>query len=505
MQLSRDDLPQEDVVTDSMQGTRATDSSGETLAQYSVTRHRFAAAHASFDYIVKAGTLVIRDEHGKAIASMGYFAYTRSESSDPAERPLLFAFNGGPGCSSVFVHLGLLGPRCVLVADAAPTPPAPYRMADNEFSILDKADLVFIDPVGTGLSRAAPGKNDTEFWTVDADIDCVSRFIEQYASENHRWCSPKYLLGESYGTIRATAVAAHLSQRDSISFNGLILIGAAMDIEAIHTELPGNERPYATYLPSFAAAAWYHNLLPGGSRPLENLLDEVRDYALGPFAAALMKGNALSEEARSGTAEAVRKYTGLSTDYIKAANFRISEFAFASELLRSKGRVVSRLDARFTGPISDPLQRAADYDPLRSSITPAYAAAFQDYLHRDLRFGVDQAYRITNYHNIGDNWDWSHQPIGTSGVRQTLVNSGVDLSTLMVRDTHLKILVLNGYFDLGSAFAATEYMISHLRVPGDSGARITMKYYESGHLPYIHLPSLRRIKDDVAAFLDSSH
>jgi carboxypeptidase C (cathepsin A) len=505
MQTHRDDPVREGLAPGSMTDTREPDCTRAAGAQCSVTRRRFTAVDPSFDYTATAGTLVIRDDDDKPIADMGYIAYTRDDCKELAERPLLFAFNGGPGCSSVFVHMGLLGPKRVLVTDAAPTPPAPYRMVDNEFSILDEADLVFIDPVSTGLSRAVSGKKDSDFWSVDADVDCVSRFIEQYASDNHRWCSPKYLLGESYGTIRATSVAAYLSHRDSLSFNGLILIGAAMDIEAIHTELPGNERPYATYLPSFTAAAWYHDVLPGGKRPLEPLLEEARNYALGPFATALMRGNALSEEARHTVAQAVHGYTGLSIEYIKAANFRISEFAFANELLRGRRSVISRLDARFIGPISDPLQKAADYDPLRASITSAYAAAFQDYFRRDLGFGAGRTYRITNYHNIGDGWDWSHRPIGVAGLQQTLVNSGVDLAAMMTRDSNLKVLVLNGYFDLGSAFAATEYMISHLKIPGDSRSRITMKYYESGHLPYIHLPSLRRIKEDLAAFLESAH
>jgi len=505
MQTHRGDPTREGFAADSLTDTSEADGKREARAECSVTRHRFTAIDPGFNYTATAGTLLVRDDDDSPIASIGYIAYTRDDSKDLAERPLLFAFNGGPGCSSVFLHMGLLGPKRVLVTDAAPTPPAPYRTADNEFSVLDKADLVLIDPVSTGLSHAVCGKKDADFWGVDPDVDCVSRFIEQYASDNHRCCSPKYLLGESYGTIRATSVAAYLHHRDSLNFNGLILIGAAMDIEAIHTELPGNERPYATYLPSFTAAAWYHDLLPGGRKPLEPLLAEVRDYALGPFAVALMRGNALSDEVRRSVAEAVQKYTGLSTDYIEAANFRISEFAFAQELLRSRGKVVSRLDARFTGPTPDPLQKAADYDPLRSSITPAFTAAFQDYFHRVLGFGAGRTYRITNYHNIGDNWDWSHQPAVMAGLQQPLVNSGVDLAAMMVRDPNLKVLVLNGYFDLGSAFAATEYMISHLRIPGDYSCRIAMKYYESGHLPYIHLPSLRRIKEDLDAFLDSTH
>ncbi len=475
----------------------------EPSSQNSVTRHHFSAGGASFDYTATAGTVVIRDDDDRPIANMGYIAYSRDDRRDISRQPVLFAFNGGPGSSSVFLHMGLLGPKRAVVRDGGSTP-APYSTADNEFSVLDRTDIVLIDPVGTGLSHAVCRKKDADFWSVDVDVDSVGRFIAQYVGEHGRWSSPKYLLGESYGTTRAAALVNYLLAERALTFNGVIFLSAALDMEMIFTALPGNERPYATYLPSFAAAAWYYRLVPGAQGPLQPFLQEVRQYAQGPFAEALMKGNALSVKERDAVAEQVHQYTGLSTEYIKAANFRIAESAFAQELLKSRGRVIARLDARYNGPVQDARQKDADYDPLFAYINPPYTAAFQDYLHNDLKFSAAQTYRPYNA-AAGESWNLSHRPVGMSGEPQRLVNSGVDLAQTLVRDPNLKVLVLNGYFDLGSPFATTEYMMSHLQIPPDAVARIQMKYYESGHMIYVHLPSLRQLKQDLDQFLDSTH
>jgi len=482
------------------EGGKKDDWVRQPSAQSSVTAHRFSAGGTAFDYVATAGTLVLRDDDDRPIANMGYIAYTRSDGNKAASRPILFAFNGGPGSSSVWLHLGLLGPKRVLVEDAGPTPAAPARMVDNEFGMLDMADVVLIDPVGTGLSRSVCSKKDPDFWGTDADADSVSRFIAQYVSDNNRWTSPKYILGESYGTTRAAAVVNYLRVCRSLTFNGIILLSLATDIEAIYSDLPGNDRPYPLFLPAFAAAAWYHNLLPGARPPLEPFLDEARRFAEGPFAAALRKGNALSDAERDAVVEQVHRYTGLSVAYIKASNLRISEFAFAQELMRSQGRMVSRLDARFAGVTQDTNEKNAAYDPLLSNIGPAFNAALQDYLHRDLKFGEGQTYRASNF-EIGNKWDWSHHAAGTTGERQPLVNSGVDLARTMIEDPNLRVLVLNGYFDLGSPFSAAEYMISHLQVPKSLTSRIRMEYYEAGHMMYVHAPSLRKLKVDLDAFL----
>ena len=305
-------------------------------AQSSVTQHHFSAGGQSFDYTATAGTLIVRDDDDKPIASIGYVAYTRRPAHDGQSRPIMFAFNGGPGSSSLWLHMGALGPERVVVSDPEPTPNAPYRTVPNAFGVLDKSDLVMIDPVGTGLSHALCNHHDEEFWGVDPDIDSISRFIAQYVSDNDRWTSPKYLLGESYGTTRAAAIVNYLREKRSLEFNGLVLVSVATDIEAIFAELPGNDRPYAVYLPGYAAVAWYHHALPQQPPALEPFLAEVRAYAVGPYTQALIKGDALSDAERDAVAEQLHQYTGLSTEYLKYANLRVSEVMFDHELLKSE-------------------------------------------------------------------------------------------------------------------------------------------------------------------------
>ncbi len=472
-------------------------------AESSVTQHHAVLGGKPLDYAATAGTLVIRDDDDKPMAYLSYVAYTRRDVKDAATRPILFAFNGGPGSSSMWLHMGVLGPKRVVVSDPDPTPAAPYRLVDNEFGVLDKSDLVMIDPVGTGLSRAVCDHKDDEFWAVDPDIESVSRFIAQYVSDNNRWTSPKYLLGESYGTTRGAAITNYLRVKDSLEFNGLILVSVATDIEAIFAHLPGNDRPYAVYLPAYAAVAWYHHALPNQPAALEPFLTEVRKYAAGPFAAALLKGDALPAEELDTVAQKLREYTGLSVNYLKEANLRVSEIAFAHELLRPQRKTIGRLDGRYVGPTQDPLQKYADYDPQASAVGAAFTAAFLDYYHGELKFGQGSTYHATNY-AIGEKWKWTHRPIGAEG-DQPMVNSGVDLAQALVQDANLKVLVLNGYYDLATPFSATEYVMTHLGVPASASSRIQMKYYEAGHMMYLHPASAKKMKSDLDAFIDSTH
>src|SRR5215472_12877134 len=457
-------------------------------AESSVTQHRLSVGGKSIKYTATAGTLVIRDDEDKPIANMGYVAYTRRDIKDLAQRPITFAFNGGPGSSSLWLHMGVLGPKRVVVSDPTPTPPAPYHTVDNEYGLLDKSDLVMIDPVGTGLSRAVCDHKDEEFWGVDPDIDSISRFIAQYLTDNNRWTSPKYLLGESYGTTRGAAIINYLRERRSLDFNGLVLVSVATDIESIFAELPGNDRPYSVYLPGYAAVAWYHHMLPNQPVSLEPLLTQVRQYAMGPYTAALLKGDALPDAERDAVAEQVHQYTGLPVEYLKAANLRVSENEFAHELLKARRLTIGRLDGRFTGPTSDLLAKETDYDPQASAISAAYAAAFLDYYHGELKFGQGETYRTTNY-DIGSKWKWTHH---TEQGDQPIVNSGVDLADALVKDPNLRVLVLNGYYDLATPFFATEYVMMHLGVPRDVAAHVQMRYYEAGHMMYVHPASIAK-------------
>ena len=469
-------------------------------AQASVTQHRLNLGGKAFDYTAAAGVLIVRDDEDRPIARIGYIAYTRRDSKNPAERPVTFAFNGGPGSSSMWLHMGLLGPKRVLVSDPTPTPPGPFRTADNEFSLLDVSDVVMIDPVGTGVSHAVCDHRDEEFWAVDPDIDSVSRFIAQYVSDNNRWSSPKYLLGESYGTTRAAAITNYLRARRSLTFNGLVLVSVATDIEAIFASLPGNDRPYAMYLPAYAAVAWYHHALPTQPQSLDSWLAEARQYAAGPYTAALGQGDALPEQERDAVAQKVHEYTGLPVEYLKEANLRVSENEFAHELLRARRLTIGRLDGRFTGPTSDPLAKETDYDPQASAIAAAYAATFLDYYHGELRFGQGETYRTTNF-DIGSKWKWTHH---TEQGDQAMVNSGVDLADALIKDPNLRVLVLNGYYDLATPFSATEYVMMHLGVPRAVAAHVQMRYYEAGHMMYVHPPSLGKVKRDLAAFIDAT-
>ena len=469
-------------------------------AQASVSQHRLSLGGKAIEYAATAGTLIVRDDEDKPIASIGYVAYTRRDGKAGGVRPVTFAFNGGPGSSSLWLHMGVLGPQRVVVSDPTPTPAAPYRRVDNEFSLLDVSDVVMIDPVGTGLSHAVCDHKDEEFWAVDPDIDSVSRFIAQYVSDNNRWTSPKYLLGESYGTTRAAAIVNYLRARRSLTFNGLVLVSVATDIEGIAAELPGNDRPYALYLPGYAAVAWYHHMVPSQPTSLEPFLAEVRQYAMGPYTAALLKGDALSHEERDAVAQKMHDYIGLPVEYLKLARLRVSEVQFAHELLKARGLTVGRLDGRFIGPTSDPRAKETDYDPQSSAISAAFAAAFLDYYHGELRFGQGETYHTTNF-GIGDKWKWTHR---TEQGEQLIVNSGVDLADTLIKDPNLRVLVLNGYYDLATPFSATEYVMTHLGVPAEVGGHVQLKYYEAGHMMYVHPPSLAKMKRDLDAFIDST-
>jgi len=477
------------------------DAKPTVVAEQSVTQHRFANGATKFDYTATAGTAIIRDDDEKPIASMGYVAYTRSDVKDATRRPIVFAFNGGPGSSSIWLHLGVLGPKRVVAVDAGPTPPAPYQFVDNPNGVLDHADLVMIDPVGTGISRAAGDKKDEDFWAVDPDIDSVSRFIAQYVSDHGRWNSPKYILGESYGTTRAAGVVNYLQSRRTMAFNGVILVSVALDPEAIFAEIPGNDRPYALFLPAFAITALHHGMLPGTAPSRDALIAEAKAYAAGPYTAALLKGDSLPVAERDAVAARLHELTGLSVEYLKAANLRVSENAFAHELLKSTRRTVGRLDARFAGTTMDPLVKFAEYDPQSSAISSAYASAFMDYYHDELKFGAGKTYRPLN-EAVYPKWRWNHQ---ASNGMQPSVNTGVDLAEAMVTNPSLRVLVVNGYYDLATPFSATEYMIDHLGLPPGYREHLTMKYYDAGHMMYVSPVALAQLKRDLDAFFEATN
>jgi carboxypeptidase C (cathepsin A) len=464
----------------------------------SVTQHSLAIGGKTIFYTATAGTLIVRDDKDEPYASIGYVAYTQRDVP-AARRPLTFAYNGGPGGSSVLLHMGALGPRRVVTADAGPTPP-PYRVVDNAYSLLDKSDLVMIDPVGTGLSHAVGAAKDKDFWTVDTDIESVSRFIEQYVSANGRWSSAKYLLGESYGSTRSAGIVDYLQTRASMAFNGVVLVSVALDFDAL-IPWPANDRPYIYELPTFAAVAAYHHALPHQPAQLEPFLAEVRKFALGEYAAALLKGDALSDAERDAVAAKLHEYTGLSAEFVKQAQLRVRNSQFTQELFRDRHRITGQLDGRFTGSPFDLLSEDAEHDPALEYTSLPFAAAFLDYYHGDLKFGQGKTYRFLNY-DANAAWDFKHKVPG--GPPLPFVNTGPDLAHAMLVNPHLRVLVVNGLYDLTTSFLGTEAQIDHLGLEPSAHSRIQIKLYEAGHMMYLHEASLRQFKADVAAFVDAT-
>lgn len=426
---------------------------------------------------------------------IGYTAYLKEGAAANA-RPITFAFNGGPGSSSIWLHMGVLGPRRVATPNAELAPPPPYRVVDNAESLLDVSDLVMIDPVGTGFSTALGKAKDKDFWGVDPDIESLSRFIAQFTGEAGRWNSPKYLLGESYGTTRGAAIADYSQGNLGLAFNGVVLVSVAMDLESVFT-WPGNERPFPYFLPTYTAVAAYHHALPAEPDDLKVLLVEARAFAMGPYAAALAKGDRLPDAELDTLAQRMHAFTGLSADYLKAARLKVNPDAFRQELLRSKGLTVGRIDARFTGPNQDPQAESAPWDPHGNAVGPAFTAAFMDYLHKDLKFGDGKDYHV-RADGVFPSWDFKHK---VGGATQAMVNTTPDLRHALLTNPHLRVLVLNGLTDLATPFLATEYTMDHLDLPPAYRAHVEQKYFESGHMMYLHEPELKQMKNEVASFI----
>jgi carboxypeptidase C (cathepsin A) len=468
-------------------------------AEQSVTQHTVSIGGVPVAYTATAGTLIVRNQKDEPWGSIGYIAYVRKDAGPAARRPITFSYNGGPGSSSIWLHMGVMGPKRVVTNDAAPTPPPPYQVVDNAWSPLDKTDIVMIDPVGTGVSRAVGGAKDQDFWGVDPDIESVSRFIKQYVSDNGRWNSPKFLLGESYGTTRSAGVVDYLQTKAGMAFNGVVLVSLATDLGAIFA-VPGNDVPYPLYLPSYAATAWYHKLLPNAPAELEPWLTEVRRFAAGDFAAALAEGDKLSDARRAAVVKKLHDYTALSEQYLDLANLRVSEGEFTQELLRQHRVTVGRLDSRFRGLSFDPLAKEAESDPQSDAIEAAYTAGFLDWYHQGLKFGQGKNYVVMA--DIWRTWDFKHKVPGIPIPVPSLTNTGIDLAHAMSQNPNLRILVLNGLYDLATPFFASEYMMAHLGLPRSGQERIEMKYYPAGHMMYIYEPSLKAFKSDVGEFID---
>ena len=468
-------------------------------AEQSVTEHTITIGGTPLKYKATAGTLLVRNDNDEPIAAMEYVAYTK-DGVESAQRPLTFAYNGGPGSSSLWLHMGALGPRRIVTTDAGPTPPPPYQVVDNQESVLDVTDLVMIDPVGTGLSRAVDKAKDKDFWGVDQDIDSIARFVVQYVNDNGRWNSPKYLLGESYGTMRSAGLVEALQSRWNMAFNGVVLVSVFVNAMTDITT-PGNDLGFEMFVPSYAAIAWYHHLVKDAP-PLDAFLAQAREFAAGPYAAALAKGDTLPGDERNAVIATMSRLTGLSPAYLDKANLRVSEGEFTAELLREHSEIVGRLDARFTGVALDRLAEESREDPQATAISGAFTAAFLDYLHRDLKFGEGKTYKVEA--DLWREWDWKHKPPGAMFAFPGAPNLGVDLAHAIATNPALRVLVLNGYYDLATPFFGTEYTMDHLGLEKKLRANIELKYFDAGHMMYLHPPSLVAFKAAVAEFIKAT-
>jgi len=435
----------------------------------------------------------------KPEASMFYTAYFR-QGVPSAGRPITFLFNGGPGSSTVWLRMGAFGPVRVVTTDGKHTP-APYSVVDNDQSLLDASDLVFIDAPGTGFSRIAGKDKEKSFYGVDQDIDAFTKFIAQFLTKYGRWSSPKYVFGESYGTMRGAGLALSLQQAD-VDLNGVILLSDILnwDFMPDDPELnPGIDTPYIVALPTYAATAWYFNKVPNRPAALTSFLDQVETFATGDYAQALSKGNALSDAERQSVAQRLSAYTGLSVAYLLKTNLRIEYGAFQKELLGDKALTTGTLDTRFVGASLDPLSKVASYDPQSSAISGAYIAAWQDYYRNRLHYdpGIEYKSGISIY----SKWDYKHQPPGADKPLIMLPNVLPDLASAMKQNPSLKVMVNGGYFDVSTPYFEGKMEMRHLPVPPSLQANVEYHYYPSGHMVYVHPPTLIELHSNVADFI----
>ena len=464
-----------------------------------VTKHKMRIGGATLAYTATAGTMQIKNADDEPVALFGFTAYAKDDD-DPRMRPIVFAYNGGPGSASAWLHMGILGPKRTVLQDVDSNTRGPFRTVENEFSILDRADLVMIDPIGTGFSRTIGKGDQKDFWGVDQDIKSVSDFIVKYLNQYGRWAAPKFILGESYGGMRSAGVAYELLTKHNVALNGVILVSPYLDLGAGNAGLQ-IDAPYVNFLSTFAATAWYHKVLAQQPAELQPFLREAEAFAENVYAPVLFKGARATAAERQQVLAGLERYTGVSAAYWDKANLRMDEGHYLQELMRGRGEIVGRIDTRYVGGSLNALAESMDYDPYASAIAPAIVATFNDYYRKELEVDSDREYVLSG--QLYKDWDRRHnQPDIHESV--PFPNTSVDLAHAMIMNPKMKVLVQTGYFDLACPYGTVEYVLDHLALPAKLRANISVDYYEAGHMMYVHPPSMKKFKDDLAGFIDAN-